>query len=73
MSADDKPYGLAQARDDLDMTQGEIAKLLGTDQGTISKIESGKLLGPYFLSYLKFLAEQQIDLNRVLEHYQYKI
>ena len=68
----EKPiYGFKQARKYLKLTQADIAKSLGTDQGTISKIESGKVVGPYFVDYLKFLGERKIDLNRILQHYEH--
>ena len=72
MSGKEKPiYGFKQARKHLKLTQDDIAELLGTDQGTISKIESGKIVGPYFVDYLKLLGERKIDLNKIVIHYQY--
>ena len=62
-----------QARKQLKLTQEEIAKLLGTDQGRISRIERGMIVGPYFVKYLKFLDKRQIDIRRVIRHYQYKV
>ncbi|GMN12147.1 hypothetical protein MTsPCn9_34160 [Croceitalea sp. MTPC9] len=64
--------GLSQAREKLNLTQGQIAKGLNTDQGTISKIEAGKVLGPIFLKYLKFLAEKKVNLNKVIELHEFK-
>lgn len=65
-------YALSQAREKLNLTQGQVANELKTDQGTISKIESGKVLGPIFLKYLKFLAEKKVNLNKVIELYEFK-
>lgn len=65
-------YALSQAREKLNLTQGQVANELKTDQGTISKIESGKVLGPIFLKYLKFLAKKKVNLNKVIELYEFK-
>ena len=74
MLAKHKPiYALTEAREDLNLTQGQIADKLGTKQSTISKIESGKLLGPTFLKYLKFLGKRDIDLNKVIKFYEFKL
>ncbi len=64
-------YVFKQARKHLNLTQGDIAESLGTDQGTISKIERGKIVGPYFVSYLKFLEARKIDLNKVIQRYEH--
>ncbi len=61
-----------EAREDLNLTQGQVGECIGTDQGTISKIERGKLLGPHFVSYLKFLGEKNVNLNKVVKNYEHK-
>ncbi len=48
-----------QARKKLNLTQRDIADALNTSQGIISKIESGKVVGTYFVKYLQFLAKHK--------------
>ncbi len=71
LTKSDQKYTLAYARDKLNLTQGELGEKIGTDQGTISKIESGNLLGEYFVKYLKFLASKKnINVRAVIHSHE---
>lgn len=50
---------------ELNLGQEEVAKLLDMSQGTLSRIETGKLFGKNYKKYLDFLRKKGVDLNRL--------
>ena len=56
-----------QYREELNLTQNDIGKLLRTNNSVVSKIENGHLFGQYYVQYLKILSTKGVDLNKFFE------
>lgn len=52
-------------RKKLKLSQQEVAALIGSNQGDVSKIEKGQLVGRHLFSYIKFLKKKGVDLNKL--------
>ncbi|UJH66294.1 helix-turn-helix domain-containing protein [Allomuricauda sp. SCSIO 65647] len=52
-----------KSRELLNLTQGQVAEALETDQSVISKIERGTVYGRYFVLYLRLLAQKGINVS----------
>ncbi|WP_421805769.1 helix-turn-helix transcriptional regulator [Flagellimonas sp.] len=58
-----KPNTLKKYRESLGLSQEELSKKLNLSQGTVSRIETGRSYGKGFIIYLKFLVENDFDMN----------
>jgi len=59
---------LAAARENLGLNQIEVAKLVGGDQGSLSKFETGSrgLSAPVLIRLLQLLARSGVDIHHCL-------
>lgn len=57
---------MKELRKKLKKTQGDIAREIGTNQSTISKIESGTEYGQFYKKYLAYLTSNGADIRPYL-------
>lgn len=60
-----KQLTIKKIRENLKLSQKDIANSLGCDQSIVSRIEQGNLIGIYYLKYLEFLVEKGMDVNPI--------